>query len=405
MNARASKTLTLATALVWATIAFHPCGLVAQRVLSEKEAVALTLQTSPVVEGAQLQVQQSRQLEGSSFNLANPEVFLESPTGEFFTIGVQQSFRFPTVYARQGRLAKVQTTLSENYVVLAKQDMIRQAREAFLAVQYTRDRALLFRSQDSIFDLIAVIARRQFEAGEADYLQQLYADLRAEDLFRQLNEAYSDQRIAHRVLQQFTGIQDSLVLPPLSRQSTLGAQQENMLDSTGRSFTPAMQYALQAEEVANWSLRLEKSKVLPGIVLGYLNQGSGATAFPLRWNVGVDVPIWFWQYKASIQAARTEQAIVSEITRAQDFQLMQGYDEAIRKIQKYGQSLDYFESAGLDKAEELTTTALRMYQAGQADAQFFLRSLGDAFQLKLEYTALLFEYNQSVIELQHLTGQ
>jgi hypothetical protein len=37
---------------------------------------------------------------------------LESPTGEFMTVGVLQSFEFPSVYVKQGQLAKAANSFS-----------------------------------------------------------------------------------------------------------------------------------------------------------------------------------------------------------------------------------------------------------------------------------------------------
>lgn len=376
----------------------------AQRVLSESEAITLYLQASPQLSASQLLVQQRKQLQGSQFNLNNPELLLESPTGEFYTLGVQQSFMNPAVYARQGQLARVQTAQSESYAALTELDVIRKAREAYLALQYARNRAKLLQAQDSVFALIAAFSQRQFQAGERDYLQKLYTELKAAELNRALAEARSDEAVAHRRLQLYTGIDDSLVLAPLARNPMIQEVQTSLQDSANRSLTPALQYVLSGQQVAEKAFLLEKSKVLPGITLGYMNQGDASTPVPLRWNVGVDIPIWFWQYNASIQAAKTEQKIAYEAIRTEEIEFMQAFEEIIGSIQKYAKSLDYFDSAGLDQVDELVETALRMYQAGQTDAVDFLRSLSDAFQIQMDYATLLLAYNQSVIELQHLTG-
>ena len=51
-------------------------------------------------------------MEKKATHIPDPELILESTTGDFMTIGVQQSFDFPTVYARQKQLAEQQTELS-----------------------------------------------------------------------------------------------------------------------------------------------------------------------------------------------------------------------------------------------------------------------------------------------------
>ena len=70
--------------IVWVLFAgflFFGAGIRAQIVLTEEAAINLAMKHSPIVKGASLQVKQQRQLEGTSFNLANPDFTLESPSG------------------------------------------------------------------------------------------------------------------------------------------------------------------------------------------------------------------------------------------------------------------------------------------------------------------------------------
>src|SRR5687767_3732313 len=88
-------------------------SLYGQKILTESEATSFALKHSPNLAASELQIIQNRQLRGSAFNLQNPEILFESPTGEFYTPGIQQTFDFPAVYINRGKFYKQQMILSE----------------------------------------------------------------------------------------------------------------------------------------------------------------------------------------------------------------------------------------------------------------------------------------------------
>lgn len=84
-----------------------------QTKLTEDEAVNLVVKNHPLASASSLAVTKSKQLQKTAYNISNPEIMMESPSGEFQTVGVLQSFNFPTVYMQQHQLLKQQTQLSE----------------------------------------------------------------------------------------------------------------------------------------------------------------------------------------------------------------------------------------------------------------------------------------------------
>ena len=94
-----------------------------QQLLTEQEAVILAIKKSNTVAASNLTIQQQRQLVRGSINLPNPEVFVESPTGNFYTASITQSFEFPTVYTRQKQLQKQQVVLAEREAKLTASEI------------------------------------------------------------------------------------------------------------------------------------------------------------------------------------------------------------------------------------------------------------------------------------------
>ncbi len=97
---------------------------IAQRVLTEQEAVDLALRNRAIMKVSELQVIQSRQLQRTAFNLPSLDVVAESPTGTFYPIGALQTLDFPTVYFKQHQLQKQVTVLSEKGKTITQQDPV-----------------------------------------------------------------------------------------------------------------------------------------------------------------------------------------------------------------------------------------------------------------------------------------
>lgn len=376
----------------------------AQTILTEQQAVDLALKKSPLLNAATLQVKQQKQLQGTTFNLANPEITLESPTGEFMTVGVLQSFEFPTVYVKQGQLAKQQTILAEKGKTLTEADVKQQVKTAYLNLQFANQTLQKLKKQDSIYADIAKAAERQFTAGQIDFVAKTFAATQYGEVHNQLVQAQTDASLALQQLQLYTGIADSITTIPFAKTNNTFLITGITTDSASLVSTPFIQYYTQTQNIAKKALQLERNKALPGFSFGYLNQGAKTTEYPLRLRGGINIPIWFWQYSAAIKAAKTNLQITQQNTLAQQQNLNAKLQQAKNDAIKFQTSLAYYESTGLKQADDLITASGRMFTAGQTDYIAYLRTLSDAYNIQIKYLETLRAFNQSIININYLNG-
>jgi outer membrane protein TolC len=169
--------------------------------------------------------------------------------------------------------------------------------------------------------------------------------------------------------------------------------------------SPFIQYYQQNIIANRQSLKLEKSKLLPGIMIGYLNQGYSNAETLYRLRFGLSIPLWFWTYNSQIKAASyklqmaNSQYAIAQKNISSEFQL------ALTDYKKYFESLKYYESTGLKQAETIITTATRSYEAGEIGYIIYMQSLNQAFEIKLSYLETVRNYNQSIIQLNYLSGK
>ena len=136
---------------------------IAQQMLTEQAALDSAMKHSPLLKSAELQVKKSNYLRKTAFNLSNPDVIAESPSGNFYAVGILQSMEFPTVYIKQGQLLRQQSLLSEKGKALTTSEIKRLIRSIYLNAQYSQQLRDQLKYQDSLYNQIQLSAKRQFE--------------------------------------------------------------------------------------------------------------------------------------------------------------------------------------------------------------------------------------------------
>lgn len=371
--------------------------------VQESEVVERIMKNSASLQASDLQVKQNRYLQKSGFSIPNPELIAESPTGEFYAVGVLQSVEFPSVYVKQNQLRKQMTELSEKQKEITRQDLVKLARLLYLDAQLGEALCFHLQRQDSLYKQIAMAADRQFAAGTIDYLAKTFAQTQAGEVHNQLTQTREEYNAVIGQLRLYTGLNDSIRTAPLTRLIFEELQSET--DSSAVLLNPSIQYNLQLKRVNKKTLELERNKALPGLVFGYLNQGSKSTETFYRFRVGFTIPLWFWQYSGNIKAAKTGVEIATQEAKAQQLTISSQVLQARGDVKKFAQALQYYESTGLKQTEDIITTARRFFESGQLDYVGYLRNINEAYLIKARYLEALKNYNQSVITINYLTGR
>lgn len=383
-----------------------PVLCLGQKQLTEDEAITLAVKNSALIKVSTLDVQQNKQLQKTAFNLNNPEIMMESPSGLFQTVGVLQSFKFPTVYAKQSQLLKQQTYLSQVGQKITENDFKYQIKSLYLSVQYLELINSQYKVQDSLYSQIKLSAQRQYDAGQIDYLEKTFTEAQYGEIHNLYQQTQVDLSVVQIQLQTYTGLKETIKTTGLQKSQTAINIMVIKYDTTFIQNNPNMLYFRQQLVIGKKSLGLERNKFLPGFTVGFLNQGPDKTTSNfLRIRAGINIPLWFWQYTSSISAAKTGLKMAEQKVVAQQQQLSVEMQKAQGDYLKYYQSLNYYETTGLKQSDDIITTSKRFFSGGhEFDYINYLRTINDAYSIKLKYAESLKNYNQSVININYLTG-
>lgn len=380
-------------------IIFLPSVARAQAAFTPDAAIHAAIQNHPTIKAAAFEVQAKKHAEKSALNLPNPEVNAESPTGQFYAVGVLQSFEFPTVYTRQKQVAKAETALARVGQQVNENDLRFAVRSLYLEAQVAIFQNRQWIVRDSLYQAIAAAAARQFAAGEIDFLQKTLAENEAGMVAQQRIASGRQVSAAYEQLKTLTGLADLGTLLPL-RADTTGLDR-----AFGSGANPAFLYEQQAAQVAERQIALAKSKALPNFSIGYMNQGERSTPIDYRFRASIGLPLWAGQYRAGINSAKAESQAAMARADAQNqaiqLQLRKNQTESLTALG----SLRYYEQEALPRSQALISAVLRMREAGQTDYVTFLRTLDQAFNIQRDYALQIQAFEMARIQRLFLAGQ
>ena len=369
--------------------------------ISETELIKMALQNSRNLSASNLNIKQQKQLLGASFNLPNPEVFVESPTGNFYTGSITQSIEFPSVYNKQYQLQKQKIVFSEREKAIGENEIKFQVKQLYLSLQYAMALQEQIHLQDTVYERISNAAARQFDAGQIDYLQKLFAENSYADVHNQYLQAQLTGLNVEKQLQFIAGYPNKIIVNLITSPDI---NYVALVDSNSLSTNPSLALINQSIVIAQENIYLQKAKALPGLAFGYFNQGERNTPVQNRFRFGITLPLWFNQYKSNINAAKTEYEISKQKAGGLQQQFSLQYLQAQNEQSVYLQSLQYYETRGIKKAAEIITTAKRFFENGESDYINYLRNINDAYTIQLKYLEVLKNYNKSVLSTNYLKG-
>ncbi|MBP6810496.1 MAG: TolC family protein [Saprospiraceae bacterium] len=369
-----------------------------QNVTTPEAAVSAALQNHPSTKASVYAIKAKKYGEKAALNLPNPEINAESPTGEFYAIGVLQSFDFPTVYARQKSVAKAETRLAQAGQRVTENDLRYTVRTLYLEAQVAEYQSRQWSLRDSLYGAIGIAAARQFAAGEIDFLQKTIAENGAGKVHQERLAAEQKLNVLRQQLASYTGLSNLGTILPL------GVDSAGLTALPGISENPSVSYDQQAAQLAEKQINLAKSRALPNFSLGYLNQGPRSTPIDYRFRASIGIPLWAGHYLAGANAAKAEsQAAAARVEvqgQAIAFEQARAQSDAATALA----NVHYYERDALPRSRALIAAATRMRDAGQVDYVTFLRTLDEAYEIQQAYVDQIQALNVAQLRLRYLSG-
>jgi len=386
--------------------------------LSLKEALELGLKNNLTIQSSELENKMYSELKGTAFDLPKTEI-----TGQFGQINsnaqdknfsVSQSFS-PFQYGAKKKLLAENSNLSQLKTGVTKQEIAFNIRQSWNALLYYSELNKMLQKQNNLMQKFVRSASLRFQTGETNSLENVTAIAKQQELEQKIkhNEAMiwvekSKIKTFLNRKEDFISVDTSFVTLP-----TLG-----ILDSTLVKENPNVKLASQQVNVAEANRKVEKSTLMPDISAGYFIQSltgnqevNGQTVYYdgtprfQGFSVGISLPIFAGSNVSKIQASKTNIEMQQKNAEYLKLELSNHYQQQIQQLNTFQSLVAYYKTTALANADLITKNAGKAYQHGDVSYVEYVQALETALTIRTNYINAIYNFNQTVINLQFLVNQ
>lgn len=328
---------------------------------------------------------------------------------------LSQAFSLPQVYARQRDLLGAEEQGARAGTALQSAEIDRLVKQAYLQLQVLHERQLLLVQMDSIYVRFSEMARLRFEKGESNLLEKTTLENQAQQIALQLRQIVADRRDASLRLGLL--LNTEAPLDAADRLSLMGPDPHR--DSGDLEQHPLIRLYRQQEAIAGAATRVQRSRLLPDLNLGYTNQSiagwqlnkdrsetyyGGSSRFSTV-QLGLNIPIFSRAQKARVKAAEQQQVIAAASSQLAVKQLQAQLNQVMNAYAKYAEAVKYYRTSGLAQSNTLLQTGILSFKSGAIGYVEWGALAGNAIQIRLQYIEAISNLLIQRIELEYLLTQ
>jgi len=387
--------------------------------LSLKEAIEIAIQHNPEIVGTRRGVDaaQARFWRGIAPPPASLSVSYDYiPSGSGIndygerSIGVSQSFDFPTTIVLRGSSLSSETDAAEADFHSTSLSITMQVKLAYYGVLSEQEKLKLAEENLSIADDFAQKADVRYNVGEGTNLERLTAKVQRTQAQNAVEVARNELRLAtgelnlalgrgkEHMRQEFT-LTDSLVY------RSYALLLESLVEQAHQS-NPRLQSARFRLNAASVNRTIAWSSILPSLTMSYYRQVQGNNPDLYGVSFGISLPIWFLlDQRGQVQeAAATYAKLESDLLSKGNFISLDvknaylDFTNDERQVQLYDADL-------LPQADEVYRTAATSYQAGEITYLEFLQARQTLISARTTYIDALYHYNIALARLENAVGR
>ncbi|MGJ1443326.1 CusA/CzcA family heavy metal efflux RND transporter [Sphingobacterium siyangense] len=390
---------------------FSGIKMKAQTIISLDEAVQTALQNNRNLKNEKLRSDYAKALIKTS-NADIPQTAVTADYGQInsayndMKFGISQSIAFPTVYQKQKNLHYEEWKKSQLNVSLKEFELKKAVSQSYFQMVYWKDKEKLLNETLQLYTQFLDKASLRLKAGESNILEKTTASNQKSAIEIQLKQV--QQEIKTLQLQFSWLLNSETEYLPLENSRPVLLLQEN-------ASHPLLHVLEQQKTVAGKQTEVEKSRLLPGLQIGYnLNSFKGMgpddklySATPQFHSVmvGVGIPIFSGGQKARIHASKVAESIAENDWHNTVFALEKKQQQLKQMYQTNLEIINRYETDELKNADIITKTAQQQFINGEINYLEFVMLVNQAVLLKSNYADALLKLNESVVELNYITLQ
>ncbi|MDV7695977.1 CusA/CzcA family heavy metal efflux RND transporter [Chryseobacterium soli] len=379
----------------------------AQETITLEQALEKAYQQNGTLKNSKLISEYQEKLKSSYLDIPQLEV-----TGGFGqiqgeetdnSISVSQRFNFPTVYSKKKQMLDAEWTAGLINQKLTKTQLTKEVSEVFYRIITLQEKKKVLEYIERLYNGFAEKASLRLKKGEANILEESTAEIQKEQAIIQLNSLENSLDIAKLQFQLL--LQSEQPYQPVADQPIMKVDVQVSENDIRQH--PELQFLNQQIKVKEAEAKLEKSKLLPDLLIGYTNQ-SMKNINNNRFNsvqLGVGIPLFTKGQRALAEAAKSKIKVSENDYQRKEIELKNRMKQQINNYMNQLTIVENYEKKQLPKSETILLAAQKQMEAGEIDFLNWVILTNQAVKIKVDYIENLENLNQIGAELNFLISK
>lgn len=388
------------------------------RSITVNEAISQALANNSSIRSATYQTQAAQAFIGTALDVPKTQITYDygriNSSNADDRFAAMQTFALPSYYRNQRKYLKAESGLTALQEESLRNQLAYQVRDVYLQMATSLAKVRLLVSQDSVYTGVINLEQLRFRMGETSSINLTSAKAKAGMLENQLRMRQTEIAILQSRLQVLMSTHIAC-LP--SDQSPPAWQNSYRADSAGALQNAEVRQARQQVAIYEWKTKLNRSKGLPEISIGYNNQtftGPDVNKQTLILNrnnrfssymVGANLPLFTGQYRAATRFASLQKKSAELALSEKQAEWIGQWHQAYQRYGQQLQALTYFESSALKQADELVRTATLAFYNGGISYLEFANLYNQSVQVRTDRLDALLQLDQTINTLWYYQGQ
>ncbi len=394
-----------------------PAALQAQQKVTLPEAMEMAMKNNLYMQASRTGEQYYRALRKSSLDIDKAALGFEygkiNSLANDTRIMLFQSIQFPTVYKHQRDINNTYLNISQHTTRFREQVLKAAIKQAFYALTVMHKREELLLEADSIYATFLQKATLRFRVGDADTLEKSTAENQRIQIANQLVMLRTDYDAE---LSRFQALLNASA-PVIPAGDSILYLLQTLPDTGYVDRTPAMELQRQETLLVSHQHRLEKSRLLPSLSLGYSNMSiigyqkagidekyfDGSHRFSAM-SIGLGIPVFSTAQHARIKASGLLMQQRQQELAAMHQQLGMELLNAIRSYHRHYQLLNTYQTILLTNASAVISSAGKRLTSGEIGYLDWVILVNQALDMRSSYFNVVDQLNQSAFMVEKLSG-
>ncbi len=349
---------------------------------------------------SQLMVKGNKEVSKTGVFVENEDLRPSDKTG-ILKIGLQQSFFMPQVNSSRKNYYREQIKYFEINKEVINTELKKNIRSVYYQLWYLQDKTALYQRLDSIYTSLLKTTIVKVKTGESAGIEKISANVKLKEIETNITQLQKEMLVQQQALMQL--LNSSEIILPVSKSLE---KLDYGMQSTFENH-PNLLLLQQNVAIANSEVAIQKSNRLPEFSGRIFSQKLYGIEDPYTgFSLSASFPLFGnGASRNKVKAAKTEKEVQEQQLQYQTQILKSSLTQRQTEVEKSLSGLQFYETSGLQQADEIIKAANQSYRAGEISYADFSLYLSQAIEIRKNYLDNLNMYNQAIIEYNYFTNK